>query len=131
MTDELFEKLELPQSVQDTLQTLSDPVDLDSLDYFTTELASYWEELRTRLDYNELVDIGLVEKIYESILDLLHMYPDRSEEEQRLIISAVRYFVIDEEEEADPEHPWSFEMDAKVLDEVHNSLGLKAPKILS
>jgi hypothetical protein len=118
-------ELSLPAALKATLIPLARPIQGHYLPYFRQELESFQEEIRTRADYNEFLDVKLYESIYRAARHLLDVYPNRSGQDQSLILAALRYLIIDEEEDADLEHPYPFDTDALVLNAVLQQLGME------
>ena len=87
-------------------------------------LEAHLDKVRHAAHKDDYIDIGLVERIAQALERMLEVAPERSAEDQRLIATAVRYFIHERDALSDLESPTGFDDDAMVVGAVARHLEL-------
>jgi len=129
MSETLIAGLKIPQHLKTQLLTLLTPVPSDVIPYFTTEIQNYRDEISSREDCHEVCDKDLLDQLCDTSLHLLQRLPNLPEAKQKLILAAIRNFILDEEGDADFQHPYGFDGDAIIFNEILELVELEEEQI--
>lgn len=93
-------------------------------DALEAQLGELSEHLETQAPHTEFMDIELARKLVRRCLALVNgLDHDTPEEHRRLIQTAVRYLILEEDSEGDTTSPIGFDDDALVIELVAKAVG--------
>ena len=87
-------------------------------------LQAHLDKIRHVAHEDDYLDIGLVERIGEALERLIEASAERSDEDRRLVHTAVRYFIHEHDAVDDLSSPTGFDDDAMVVSAVARYLNL-------
>jgi uncharacterized membrane protein YkvA (DUF1232 family) len=126
MTDKKHYALpNFPPRAKATFWSLCEAVPESSLAGIFKELDTQVAERREEAKKNQNIDKVLLEKLYERSKLLLKKYPGLKDDKRALIIGAIRYFVIVDDELPESDFAAGFYDDVKVMNFVLQEVGIE------
>ena len=115
----------VPTNVRTTFKNMCGQITSDELSELGVLLEQAIEKTRDLSVNSARIDIRLAEEIASRCRLLLDHYQEFSEEEQVLVVGAVRYFVVDDDPFSDDTFASGFDDDAQVVNHVLEHLGIE------
>ena len=116
----------LPPDIQGRFDTLClSPEDLD-ISHLAAQVSSHVDQIRQALEDNEFLDVKSAEQLAKVVMWLISTIEDYPQEEQKLIVGAARYFVLEEDHLPDTKNLLGVDDDIKVINYVLERIGKPA-----
>jgi len=119
----LFDGMLLNPTIEKVFNKLAVPVKPQKMEQLKTDIKRYLERITRAQNKNEFLNEPLARKIGKTAIYLLDSYQQYPKNKQALIIGAVKYFLLDADEENDLESPLGFDDDAEVFNYVLKNIG--------
>lgn len=114
-----------PETLIPTFRRLCDPLPVEDLPALKEDLNNCVARVRELGQENQRVNVHRLEQCAEACQFLLDEYEKFTREQQALIIGALRYFVIIDDNLPDDTFVTGFDDDAKVVNYVLEELGIE------
>ena len=101
------------------------PEDIN-LSHLAAQVRSHVDQIRQALEDNEFLDVKIAEQIASVVMELISTIEDYPQGEQKLIVGAAKYFVLEEDHWPDTKNLLGFDDDIKVLNYVLGRIGRPA-----
>jgi hypothetical protein len=110
------------QSQFESLCCLPSETDLPLL---KKQITAHIKKIHLALESNEFLNINIAKQAANILIELLDNIGNYSEVNQRLLVGAAKYFVLEEDQEPDTKSPLGLDDDIKVLNHVLGKLGIR------
>ncbi len=125
MTDSFFSNVDpgLDPNAYRLFSALCTTITPDETPELQAQVLAHVTHIRDQLRTNEFLDIDLAERLADKLVQLLQGLAAYSQEDQRLIVGAARYFVSDDDAEPDTQSILGLDDDLAVFNYVVTQLG--------